>query len=142
MGEGGASLALHLEAALDVGALEGLLPRRGEAAAEDPVVLWDEGLALLLLGNHQGQGGRLDAASAAHVADAAVLDGGEVAGEHGTPDEVDVLAALPRMGEVEVELHELGLGEGLLDLLLDEGTVARAADGSSRVFRANDAQGV
>ena len=84
----------------------------------------------------------LTAAGGAGVAQAAKANAGEVAREHRAPDEVDVLAALPRMGEVEVELHELGLGEGLLDLLLDEGAVARAADGSSRVFRADDAQGV
>ena len=118
------------------------LALRCKLAADNPVVLRDEGLALLLLGDNQRQCRRLDATSAAHIADAAVLDGGEVAREHRTPDEVDVLARLAGVRKVEVQLDEVFRGERLLNLLLDEGAVASACDGGVGVLAAHDAERV
>ena len=78
---------VDLEAVVLVG-----LARRRERAGEHPVVLGHEGVALALLLDHDGERGRLDAARAADVAEAAEAGHREVAREDGAPDEVDVLA--------------------------------------------------
>ena len=95
-------------------------------AREDPVVLGHEGHALALALNHQGERGRLDTAGRAGVAQAAKADAGEVAREHRAPDEVDMLAALARVGKVLVKRDQVV--EGVVDLGLGEGRVARAGD--------------
>ncbi len=72
----------------------------------------------------QGERRSLHAAGGAHVAKAAELGEREVAREDGAPNEIDVLAGLAGVGQVLVELDQVGKGLG--DLALDEGGVAGA----------------
>ncbi len=109
---------------------------------DDPVVLGNEGVALLLALDHEGQRGGLHTTGGARVADAAVLHAGEVACEHGTPDEIDVLARLARVRKVIVERLEFGGRERVLDLLLDEGGVTGARNGRGLVYLADHGDGI
>ena len=109
-----------------MGNLEFLALLRGGGAAHDPIVLGNEGLALLLTARHKGERGGLHTACAAHVAQAAELGHREVAREHGTPDEVDELARLAGSCQVVVHSHEVLAGKGVLELGLGERRVAGA----------------
>ena len=137
-------LALVLEARGGVRRGEGIvvlvLGRGG--TGDDPVVLRNEGVALLLALDHEGQRGGLHTTGGARVADAAVLHAGEVACEHGTPDEIDVLARLARVRKVIVERLEFGGRERVLDLLLDEGGVTGARNGRGLVYLADHGDGI
>ncbi len=80
---------------------------RRRAAADHPVVLGHEREALALALHDERKRGRLHAAGAAHVAKAAELREREIAGEHRTPDEVDVLTRLAALGQILVQVTRL-----------------------------------
>ena len=122
--EGRLGSLLVEEAALGVADLELVGALGAGQTADDPVVLRLEDEALALALHHEGQRGRLHAAGAANVAKPAEARHREVAREGSAPDEVDVLAALARVGQVLVEAHEVG--EGVVDLALGVGRVAGA----------------
>ena len=127
------------EARRGVGDLE--LLAGGFAKPSDlPVILGHKGHALALTLDHQGERGGLDTTGGAHVAKAAELGEREVAREDGAPNEIDVLAGLAGVGQVLVELDQVGKGLG--DLTLDEGGVAGAARGQLRGHLANHVEGV
>ena len=127
------------EARRGVGDLELLVG--GFAKPSDlPVILRHEGHALALALDHQGERGGLDAAGGAHIAKAAELGEREVAREDRAPNEVDVLAGLAGVGQILVEIDQVG--EGLGDLALDEGGVAGAARGQLRGHLADHVEGI
>ena len=99
---------------------------RGAHAANLPIVLGHKRHALALALDHQGKRRRLHAAGGAHVAKAAELGERQVAREHRTPNEVDVLAALAGVGQILVERDEII--EGLRDLGLGKRRVLGAGD--------------
>ena len=137
---GGVGGVLLPEAALGVGDLEGVGARVRRLARDHPVVVGHKGHALALALDHEGERRGLDTAGRAGVAQAAEARRGEVARKDGAPDEVDVLAALAGVGEVLVEVDEVR--EGVVDLGLGEGGVARAGNGHVGVHVADLAQGV
>ena len=98
----------------------------GTHAANLPIVLGHKRHALALALNHQGKRRRLHAAGGTHVAKAAKLGERQVAREHGTPNEVDVLTALAGVGQVLVERDEVI--EGLRDLGLGKRRILGAGD--------------
>ena len=131
-GHGGRSLGLGLEAGRGMGRLEGLGAVAGggagrratvEGTADDPVVLGHKRHALALALDDDGERRRLHAPGGAHVAVAGELHQREVAREHRAPNEVDVAARPAGGGQVVVHGHEVG--EGVGDLRLREGGVAR-----------------
>ena len=97
-----------------------------EGALDHPVVLGDERQALALARHDQRQRGRLHATGAAYVAVAGEFDQREVAREHRTPDQVDVLTGCTGRGQVRVKLHQVG--ERVRDLLFREGAVTGAGN--------------
>ena len=99
---------------------------RGAHAANLPIVLGHKRHALALALDHQGKRRRLHAAGGTHVAKAAKLGERQVAREHGTPNEVDVLTALAGVGQVLVERDEVI--EGLRDLGLGKRRILGAGD--------------
>ncbi len=98
-------------------------PRR-ERGLDLPVRHRDEGPALELALDDEAQRGRLHAADGEVVGAEAIRGQRHEAREHRAPDEVDVLARVRRLGQVEVDGGRLG--EGGLDLVLGEGGVAHA----------------
>ena len=91
---------------------------RGTHAADLPIVLGHKRHALALALDHQGERRRLHATGGAHVAKTAKLGERQIAREHRTPNEVDVLTALASVGQILVErdkiiegLRNLGLGK-------------------------------
>ena len=128
------------EAGRGVADLEGFLLAVAGLARDHPVVLGLEGHALALALDHEGERRRLHAAGGAGVAKAREAGRGEVAREDGAPDEVDVLTALAGVGQVLVKLDQVV--EGVVDLGLGEGGVARAGDGHVGGHLADLAQGV
>ena len=74
-----------------------------EVALDHPIVLGHKRHALAFALDHQGERRRLHAAGGAHVTKAAKLGERQVARQHRTPNEVDVLAALAGVGQVLVE---------------------------------------
>ena len=94
-----------------------------EGTADDPVVLGHKRHALALALDDDGERRRLHTPGGAHVAVAGELHQREVAREHRAPDEVDVAARPAGGGQVVVHGHEVG--EGMGDLRLREGGVAR-----------------
>ncbi len=73
-------------------------------AGKHPVVLGHESLALLFLCHDQRKRRGLHASGTARVAEAGVAREREVAREHGAPDQVDVLARLAGVRQIEVQL--------------------------------------
>ena len=128
------------EAGRGVADLEGFLLAVACLAGDHPVVLGLEGHAFALALDHKGERRRLHAAGGAGVAKAREAGRGEVAREDGAPDEVDVLTALAGVGQVLVKLDQVV--EGVVDLSLGEGGVARAGDGHVGGHLADLAQGV
>ena len=131
VGHGCVGGVLRLEARRLVRGLEGLLAvaggrsggcRRVEGALDRPVVLRHERLTLALAFHDEPQRGGLHAAGRAHVADPGETHDGQVARERRAPDEVDVLARGPGLGEVRVHVHQVA--ERALDLGLRERRVA------------------
>ena len=107
---------------------------RGAHAANLPIVLGHKRHALALALDHQGKRRRLHAAGGTHVAKAAKLGERQVAREHRTPNEVDVLTALAGVGQVLVERDKVI--EGLRDLgLVNEEYWARATGKSGATSR-------
>ena len=134
-GHGGLRRRLVLEAGRGVRRREGKLAVTGgragsgagvEGALDHPVVLGDERQTLALARHDQRQGGRLHAARAAYVAVAGEFDQREVAREHRTPDQVDVLTGCTGRGQVRVKLHQVG--ERVRDLLFREGAITRTGN--------------
>ena len=99
---------------------------RGAHAANLPIVLGHKRHALALALDHQGERRRLHAAGGTHVAKAAKLGERQVAREHRTPNEVDVLTALAGVGQVLVERDKVI--EGLRDLGLGKRRILGAGD--------------
>ena len=127
-------LGLDRKATLGMGDLKALVLRGTNSrslAVDDPVVLWNEGEALALALDHEGERRRLHTTSATDVAKAAKARHREIAREGGTPDEVDVLAGLAGVSEVLVKLHKVS--EGVLNLRSRIGRIASARHGNVRV---------
>ena len=99
---------------------------RGAHAADLPIVLGHKRHAFALALDHQGKRRRLHATGRAHVTKAAKLGERQVAREHRTPNEVDVLAALAGVGQILVERDEII--EGLRDLGLGKRRILGAGD--------------
>ena len=99
---------------------------RGTHAANLPIVLGHKRHALALALDHQGKRRRLHAAGGAHVTKAAKLGERQVARQHRTPNEVDVLTALAGVGQVLVERDKVI--EGLRDLGLGKRRILGAGD--------------
>ena len=99
---------------------------RGAHAANLPIVLGHKRHALAFALDHQGKRRRLHAAGGTHVAKAAKLGERQVAREHRTPNEVDVLTALAGVGQVLVERDKVI--EGLRDLGLGKRRILGAGD--------------
>ena len=98
----------------------------GAHAADLPIVLGHKRHALALALDHQGKRRRLHTAGRAHVTKAAKLGERQVARQHRTPNEVDVLAALAGVGQILVERDEII--EGLRDLGLGKRRILGAGD--------------
>ena len=109
-------------------------------ARDHPVVVGHKGHALALALDHEGERRGLHATGGAGVSQAGETRRGEVARKDGAPDKVDVLAALACVGEVLVEVDEVR--EGVVDLGLGKGGVARSGNRHVRVHVENLAQGV
>ena len=109
-------------------------------AGKHPVVLGHEGLALLFLCHDQRKRRGLHASGAARIAEAGIARQREVACEHGAPNQVDVLARLAGVRQIEVQLDETLRRERLTNLVFDEGGIARAADGGAVVDLAHHRQ--
>ena len=99
---------------------------RSTHAANLPIVLGHKRHALALALDHQGKRRRLHTAGRAHVTKAAKLGERQVAREHRTPNEVDVLTALAGVGQVLVERDKVI--EGLRDLGLGKRRILGAGD--------------
>ena len=121
--EGGLHGLLGVEAALGVRHLERLAVAL-ERRLDLPVRHRHEGAPLELAVDDEAQRGRLHAAHGQVVGAVAVRRERHEAREHRAPDEVDVLARVRRLGEVEVDGG--GLVERGLDLLRRERRVAHA----------------
>lgn len=98
----------------------------GTHAANLPIVLGHKRHAFAFALDHQGERRSLHAAGGAHVAKAAKLGERQVAREHCTPNEVDVLTALAGVGQVLVERDKVI--EGLRDLGLGKRRILGAGD--------------
>ena len=112
----------------------------GAHAADLPIVLGHKRHALALALDHQGKRRRLHTAGRAHVTKAAKLGERQVAREHRTPNEVDVLAALAGVGQILVERDEII--EGLRDLGLGKRRVLGAGNRQVRCHLAHLVKGV
>ena len=99
---------------------------RGTHTANLPIVLGHKRHTLALALDHQGKRWRLHTTGGTHVAKAAKLGERQVAREHRTPNEVDVLAALAGVGQILVERDEII--EGLRDLGLGKRRILGAGD--------------
>ena len=113
---------------------------RSTHAANLPIVLGHKRHALALALDHQGERRRLHAAGRAHVAKAAKLGKRQIAREHRTPDEIDVLAALAGVGQVLVERDEVI--EGLRDLGLGKRRILGTGNRQVRRHLAHLVEGV
>ena len=113
---------------------------RGAHATDLPIVLGHKRHALALALDHQGKRRRLHTAGRAHVTKAAKLGERQVAREHRTPNEVDVLAALAGVGQILVERDEII--EGLRDLGLGKRRVLGAGNRQVRRHLAHLVEGV
>ena len=113
---------------------------RGTHAANLPIVLGHKRHALALALDHQGKRRRLHAAGGAHVTKAAKLGERQVARQHRTPNEVDVLTALACVGQVLVERDEII--EGLRDLGLGKRRILGAGNRQVRRHLAHLVEGV
>ena len=133
---------LVLETGRGMSELEFLALLRGGGAAHNPIVLGNEGLALLLAAGDKGKRGGLHATGTAYVAQAAKLGHREVAREHGTPDEVDELARLAGSRQVVVHGYEVLAGKGVLELRLGERRVAGTHHGHVLIDLAHHGHGV
>ena len=109
-------------------------------AADLPVILWHKCHALALALYHQGKRGRLHAAGGTDVAKTTELGERKVAGQHRTPDKVDILTALARIRQVLIELNQIV--ERLGHLALNKRGVTGAAHGHVRRHLAHARQGV
>ena len=99
---------------------------RSTHAANLPIVLGHKRHALALALDHQGECRRLHAAGRAHVTKAAKLGERQIACQHRTPNEVDVLTALAGVSQVLVERDKVI--EGLRDLGLGKRRILGAGD--------------
>ena len=105
-----------------------------------PIVLGHESHALALALYHEGKRGGLHATGTAHVAKAPEAREREIAGEHRTPDEVDVLTALARIGKILIQAHQVI--EGRRDLPLDEVGITGATRGNIGCHLAHAVEGI
>ena len=99
---------------------------RGAHAADLPIVLGHKRHALAFALDHQGKRRGLHTAGGTYVAKTAKLGERQVAREHRTPNEVDVLTALAGVGQVLVERDKVI--EGLRDLGLGKRRILGAGD--------------
>ena len=114
---------LRVEAPLGVRDLERLAVAL-ERRLDLPVRHRDEGATLQLAVDHEAQGRRLDASDREVVGAVPIGRERHEAREYGAPDEVDVLAGVRRLGQIEVDRG--GLRERRLDLFGRERRVADA----------------
>ena len=139
----GLSRSLVLEASGAVQRLERTFPVTGsrtacgigiEGALDHPVILGNEGHALALALNDEGQRRGLNATGRTHVAVAGELHERQIARQHGAPDKVDVLTRCAGLSQAVVHAHQVL--EGVGDLSLRKRGVARTGNGSRRVYLA------
>ena len=102
-----------------------------EIALDHPIVFGDECQALALALHDERERGGLHPAGAAHIAVTGELHQGEVAGQGGTPDQVDILPGTSRARQIHVHIHQIL--EGMVDFLLGDRGIARTGNGCGLV---------